>query len=274
MPAPSFYVPPRPDYRGYDWFCDAVVLLPFIGGPDSYLNDFGPFRGQHTNLVKSGNVTYGHDPQFGGYYDFPGGLEDDIEVYDSAHLDLTRSVTICCTFRADSHTTGTNENRLFHKGSSHSSMAYGLDYIDGTDTGNVLSGVFIVDNQAVSGSPQTIDPLVDGKWYTLVGVRDHQRQWRGIYLDGVLQEHSSHTGGIVTNNEDLVIGGRTGSTGDNLDGKIAFCGLWSRPFTAREVRALGRNPKKVIFGNQRPTVLGRNLPEPLDRMILPGRRMP
>jgi hypothetical protein len=170
------------------------------------------------------------------------GVNDYVYASDDNTLDITGAITIAAWIKADSLTTGTEENRLALKGGgTHTANIYTFE----VDDGNVR---FYLDSD--SGPPDTgqcdgsssqrcvrgATTINTGEWYHVVGWYDGSSEVR-VYVNGVQDGSVATSDAGVPNSSPFLVGGRDNSS-DMFDGVIDDLRVYNRALSQAEITRL------------------------------------
>ncbi|NCC23170.1 MAG: LamG domain-containing protein [Alphaproteobacteria bacterium] len=184
-----------------------------------------------------------------GGLDFDG-TDDHVSVADNPALDLTSTVSVSAWIKADSLTTGTEENRIVFKGGGgHGDNLYTLEVnngiiafaLHGFAPGVDSSACVATDDFCVRG----VTTVSTGTWYHVAGTYDGNVA--KVYVNGVEDGSNIFTNTGTANSYPLNIGGRSDAS-DMFDGQIDDVRVHDRALTSHEIETLYEQGLDLLDG--------------------------
>jgi hypothetical protein len=202
-----------------------VAYYPFNGNADDESGS-----GNH-GMVYSATLTADRFGKPNSAYAFDG-VDDYIEIADSASLDIEQQITIAAWVRFYSNPDGSS--RIVDK--SHTNCRapwnmYGLRMCC-----KASQFAFDVTTYGSNHISNSSSDYPSDAWHSVVGTYDGSAQ--KLYVNGILDSSASVGGSIEANNEPLLIGKHRGCESQHFDGLIDDVRIYNRALSEAEVRAL------------------------------------
>ena len=227
----------------FNWYKNGesliVLNLPFEGGSNSTFTKDYAYGNNGTVLGATWNSTGGFDGK--GAYLFNG--DDEIDVSDSANLDLTTELTIEAWIYPTSLTDEYNE--IVSKGTlTDANYVLNLNYDE-------LYFSF-ANNNIWNDHVTTNANLQTGRWYHVAATFNSQTGNVSLYVNGNLTYTSYENDTMYSNDIPLRIG--NSAYGDYFDGYIDEIRIYRRVLSPEQISAIYQNKTNTIVSQE--TVFG------------------
>jgi hypothetical protein len=223
----------RPETINFN--CEGLVLLMHFDGIAAN-GETGTFVRDYSGAGNDGSVRGAQfnagAGRFDGAYTFDGN-GDAVVVGDSDSLDLDGAVTLAAWI----YPTGeTGFNYVITKATQPEGYPY-IHYCFGWD-GDSTNLRFVVSSE--TQYQITTDPMTMNRWYHVVGTFDLDAPSPNmkLYVDGAIVSSRTVSEAIVTNDQDVLIGGYEWYAGETWIGRIDEVAVFDRALTGAEVAAL------------------------------------
>jgi len=160
-----------------------------------------------------------------------------------ANTDVTINSVFCRKVVGDSGVTPHIQHYEIPIGSEYTGQMNHLFFVNDDDTGVGGSSTYSNITVFESGQPTEISiastgAIVNNQFYHVAGVYDKENNESKLYIDGVVQGVQKFNGVIQNGSGDFSVGGMVNGASNPFEGILDAIGIWSRPFTDRDITLL------------------------------------
>ena len=161
------------------------------------------------------------------------GIDDQISISHAAQYDFSNEVTVSALVNISEMKSGT----IVSKGAIINGVGKTPYSISVAANGLIVFAV-TVDNGSNTYDLRGITYELD-EWIMITGILSGGKIY--LYIDGEFAEEAEATGVLNTNSAPLLIGSRTQSTGNTINGAVDDIRLYDAELTAKEIKELYGN---------------------------------